>query len=239
MSNDLPRPRLPVWPCLAVFAVGLAVIPFDRAISHWATAIKLGGDVRRELEVAQQFGDLLSIALTGTLIGLLDPARRRVLWLGAGSLACAGLIGIAAKNLVGRPRPKFDDPVFLGPWGSYDLGAGGGVRHAWEFWRGHWADLTSMPSSHTLFAAALAAFLGFAYPRVRGLVIVLVVVVGVARVVLRSHYLSDVLVGGALGWFAGTLGMIMTHRWQVSRSHARVDAGSRGRAHPSPRTLQP
>jgi undecaprenyl-diphosphatase len=169
------------------------------------------------LEVAQQFGDLLSIALVATLIWLLDPTRRRVLWLGAGSLACAGIIGTAAKNLVGRPRPKFADASFLGPWGTYDLGANGGVRHAWEFWRGHWADLTSMPSSHTLFAAALAAFLAFAYPRLRGLVVVLVVVVGVARVVLRSHYPSDVLVGGAVGWFAGTLGMLAVVRWMNRR----------------------
>lgn len=217
MSIHTPPPRLPLWPCLAILATGLAVIPWDGPISTWVTSIKLGGDVKRELEVAQQFGDLLSIALVATLIWLLDPARRRVLWLGAASLAFAGIIGTAAKNLVGRPRPKYDDPSFLGPWGTYDLGESGGVRHAWEFWRGHWADLTSMPSSHTLFAAALAAFLAFAYPRLRRLVIVLVAVVGLARVVLRSHYPSDVLVGGALGWFAGTLGMLLAHRWKASR----------------------
>jgi len=221
LTSNFPTLRLPIVPCLAILGVGLAVIPFDGPISQWATSIQLGGDVKRELEVAQQFGDLLSIALTATLIWLLDPARRRVLCLGAASLACAGIIGTAAKNLIGRPRPKFDDPAFLGPWGTYDLGASGGVRHAWEFWRGHWADLTSMPSSHTLFAAALAAFLAFAYPRLRGLVIVLVVVVGVARVVLRSHYPSDVLVGGAVGWFAGTLGMRLVSQWEAKRATAR------------------
>lgn len=211
---------MPVWLCLALLATGLALIPWDGPISTWATSIKLGGDVKRELEVAQQFGDLLSTALVATLIWLLDPTRRRVLWLGAGSLVCAGIIGTAAKNLIGRPRPKFGDPSFLGPWGTYDLGANGGVRHAWEFWRGHWADLTSMPSSHTLFAAALAVFLAFAYPPLRVLVVGLVIVVGIARVVLGAHYASDVLVGGAIGWFTGTLGMLLVGRCMNRRAVA-------------------
>ena len=217
MATFCAPPRLPLWPCMAILFAGVAVIPFDSAISHWATSIALGGDMKRELEVAQQFGDLLSLVLIGVLILLLDPARRGVLWYGAASLGLAGLIGTLAKNLIGRPRPKFDHPAFLGPWGTYDLGANGGVRHAWEFWHGHWADLTSMPSSHTLFAAALAAFLAFAYPRLRGLVVVLVVIVGVARVVLRSHYPSDVLVGGAVGWLAGTLGIRQVYRWRLLR----------------------
>lgn len=218
--SDTSHARLHVRPCLVLLATGLFVIPWDGPISTWATSIRLGGDVKRELEVAQQFGDLLSIALVAILIWLLDPTRRRVLRLGAGSLACAGVIGTAAKNLTGRPRPKFRDPSFLGPWGTYDLGANGGVRHAWEFWHGHWADLTSMPSSHTLFAAALAAFLAFAYPRLRSLVVVLVVVVGAARVTLGAHYASDVLVGGAVGWFAGTLGMLLVSRWMNRRAVA-------------------
>lgn len=96
--------------------------------------------------------------------------------------------------------------------GTFDAGHADGPQHAWEFWKGHWADLTSMPSSHTTFAAAMAAFLAFAYAPLRGLVVVLTILVAVARVLLGAHYPSEVLVGAAIGWFGGTLGMQVVFR---------------------------
>lgn len=215
--------RFPLWPCLTLCVAGLSVIPWDAPISHWATSIKLGGDVRRELEVAQQFGGLLSITVVFTLIWLLDSARRRIIWSGVGSLACTGMFCTAAKLLFGRPRPKFNEPSLLGPWGTFDLGGKTGVRHAWEFWAGISSDLWSMPSSHTAFAAALAVFLAAAYPRLRGPVALSVAVVAIARVLLGAHYPSDVLVGAAIGWSAGVLGMMTVNRFLSERMRGMMD----------------
>ncbi|MBK7405600.1 MAG: hypothetical protein IPJ41_13470 [Phycisphaerales bacterium] len=66
-----------------------------------------------------------------------------------------------------------------------------------------------MPSA-TLFAAALAAFLVYAYPRLRGLVVVLVVVVGVARVTLGALRLGC---DGGRGRWGGS-----AERWGCSWS---------------------
>lgn len=219
MNSATSPPRLLSWHCPIVLLVGLSMIPWDAPISRWCSTVRIGGDIKRELQVVQQFGDLVSIVLTGTLIWLLDSGRRYVLWLGGGALACAGIVGTAAKSLIGRPRPKFGDPSFLGPWGTFNAPGFDGPRHAWEFWKKGWADLTSMPSSHTLFAAALAAFLALAYPRLRVLVVLLTALVGIARVVLGAHYPSEVFVGGALGWLAGSSGMLVVYRLQQSRQH--------------------
>jgi undecaprenyl-diphosphatase len=57
-----------------------------------------------------------------------------------------------------------------------------------------------MPSSHTLFAAALSVFLTALYPSIRVLVFALAVVVGLGRVLFDAHWPTDVIVGGAMGW---------------------------------------
>jgi hypothetical protein len=74
-----------------------------------------------------------------------------------------------------------------------------GVRHAWEIGSGISSDLWSMPSSHTVYAAALAVCLSRMYPRLTPIVTVLACIVGLARVLLQAHWASDVFVGAALG----------------------------------------
>jgi len=188
---------------LTLLVLAAVLIPFDGAINGWAASIgdRLGGDLKRELETYQQFGGLGSIILVAVLIVLLDSKRK-------GRLVDLGLVVAAtfavvqpAKMLIGRPRPRFDDPgVFLGPFGRYEVSESIGPRHAWEIGSGIQSDLWSMPSSHTAFAVALGAFLVALYPRILPLVIFLVALVGAARVLLNAHYPSDVVAGGAVGY---------------------------------------
>lgn len=193
---------LRTWlPHLLVGAVLFAaLLPFDGAISRAARQLHLGGDVRREVEALQQFGQLTSSVLVALAIWLADPkSRRRLADLGAAFLVTAVIV-IAMKGLVGRPRPLYDDPLcFLGPLGEYPVSPVVGVRHAWEFWAGISSNLWSMPSSHTAYAAVLGVFVAMICPRLRPLMLGLVAFVGVARVVTGGHYPTDVVVGGAIG----------------------------------------
>jgi membrane-associated phospholipid phosphatase len=160
----------------------------------------LGGDVVRELGALQQFGALSSLLLIGCVIWLLDARRRHALADLALAAVATSLAALAAKMLIGRPRPKFDDPgVILGPFGAYPLGPARGVHHAWAFWEDISSDLWSMPSSHTAAAAALAVFLAATYPPLRWLAWAMVALVGLSRVLFGAHWPADVALGAAVG----------------------------------------
>lgn len=196
-----PARRDWAWP-LALGVVGVLIfLPLDGPITKFFNTIRLGGDVRREAEWLQQYGQLSSIVITIILILLLDTDRarvRRILdWIAA---AVAALVVVnLVKMTVGRPRPKFDDPWgFIGPLGVYPI-PNVGLRHAWEFWRGISSDLWSMPSSHTAYAVVMSVALAALYPRLRIFAIVMAVLVGLCRVLVHAHYPSDVIAGAALG----------------------------------------
>lgn len=191
---------------LAIVFLG-ALIPIDGVLSGWAVQFReehLGGDIVRELGALQQYGQGAVTILVAWAIWLQQPTlRRRLLdWLLAIGIASA--VGYPLKMLIGRPRPKFADPEhFLGPFGVYPVSESVGVRHAWEIGSGISSDLWSMPSSHTLFAALMSSMLWVWYPRLRPIAVVMVLLVGSARVLFAAHYPSDVLVGGALGLLIG------------------------------------
>jgi membrane-associated phospholipid phosphatase len=177
--------------------------------------VRLGGDFRREMEAFQQWGQGVSTALVMLAIWLADPARRRRLLDWGAALLVTGIAVNAIKLLIGRPRPKYDDPlVFLGPFGQYPVIRGErpvGIFHAWDLSAPISAELWSMPSSHTAYAAVMAAALAALYPRLRPLVIGCAVAVGASRLITGAHYPTDVLIGGLLGMAIGAAAM--RHRW--------------------------
>jgi membrane-associated phospholipid phosphatase len=188
-------------------AIAAVLFPLDGPISTtltgWYRSGSLGGDIRRELEMLQQFGGLSSLILTALIVWAAAPGRRALLPALAAACGLTWLVVQAFKMLVGRPRPSLGDPgLLLGPFGAYPLPdvTPPGVYHAWEFWEPISSRLWSMPSSHTSAAAALAVWLAWAFPGLRWIGVVLVGVVGLTRVLTGAHYLGDVVVGGALGF---------------------------------------
>jgi membrane-associated phospholipid phosphatase len=101
-------------------------------------------------------------------------AMAAFVWL---SVALPGLANDVVKLLVGRARPTVEAgglaPVTFG--------------YAYQ----------SFPSGHTAVAFGLAFAVGMLWPRWRWAMLLFAVAVGASRIMLRAHYLGDVI-GGAL-----------------------------------------
>lgn len=200
---------------LVVAAVGAAVlIPFDWPVREAIKSIPLGGDVKRELEMLQQFGGVSVFILVTIVIALLDRARvRRVLdWLLAVGLGT--LVFNAMKILTGRHRPDVGlERVWIGPFGHYDFAGHGDLARPIEFWKPGVFDNLSFPSTHTTHAAIAAVFLAAMYPPLRWLVWPLVALTAVMRVYVGAHWFSDVFVGACLGYALGHV--VVDRYWGV------------------------
>ncbi|RDV01046.1 phosphatase PAP2 family protein [Undibacter mobilis] len=130
--------------------------------------------------------------------------------------AAVGLPGLFAslvKNMIGRARP----------------GVGGSIN-PFLFDPFHWAPAyASMPSGHgTTAFAALAAF-GTLFPRARTALLIYAVIIATSRVVIRAHYVSDVMVSAAFG----IVGVILVRRW-FAAVHLGFAIGPDGRIVPYP-----
>ncbi len=109
--------------------------------------------------------------------------RTRGLW-GAGAVAIAGVLDQVVKNVVCRARPSAPRAgTFFAKFPCFPA--------AYAF--------ASFPSGHATTAFAAALVLALWYPRWAGVFVGLAVLVGLSRVVLGSHFPSDVLAGALLG----------------------------------------
>jgi membrane-associated phospholipid phosphatase len=145
--------------------------------------------VRDILNVFENFGNGLGVAVIFLAIFVLDPVRR---WAFPRLLCCAFGAGLASnglKLLLARSRPNnFSFPgdvwnTFIGWFPGYSAHSIG----------------QSFPSAHTATAVGLAAGLVWLYPRGRWLFPIFAVLVGCQRIQAGAHFLSDVLAGATVG----------------------------------------
>ncbi len=100
------------------------------------------------------------------------------------SIVFSGIFVIILKFTFARYRPKLFIEKHLFGFSWFDIGY----------------DVSSFPSGHTAIAFAAMVSLGYIFPKFKYIFLLLAILVGVSRVVLDAHYISDVLVGAFLGF---------------------------------------
>ena len=67
-------------------------------------------------------------------------------------------------------------------------------------------DKYSFPSGHSITAFAVAIAIGLFYPELLGTLLTVAMLIAASRIILGMHFLSDVLVGAAIGAILGEIG---------------------------------
>jgi len=201
----MPTPNSPRWAFWAAGAFFLLTWPAfygDLPIARWLSANPLSGDFCRLVRWSELFAHGLGVAVIGLMGFVLDAQQR---WRIPRLLASAYVPGILAsmsKLIVARIRPgKLDldsnlSETFVG-WLPTVLGTPSGLDYG--------AHLQSLPSGHTATTVGLAIGLTHLYPQGRWLFVAFAVLAAFQRIHGASHYLSDTLVGAAIGFLGAAL----------------------------------
>jgi membrane-associated phospholipid phosphatase len=206
------RPGAGVSRVAASLLVLLVVVPFDAALHDLAFRVVNTHGVRLVANGVTHLGTswasaglLGALALVGRGAG--DAGLVRASLGGIAGVALGSVAGQAAKQVVCRGRPKL-----LDGWGLAPLaGEGPGPAEraaALRFF--HWpcprdSLYHSFPSGHAVAAFAVAAALVTAAPRRRAVWLGAAAAVGASRVLLNAHFVSDVVSGALIGWWATRL----------------------------------
>ena len=190
---------------LAVFAANNYTLPGDEAAGSWISGID-SSSFNMLMESVSDLGDTLpaAIIVITLIIVLLSFGRR----LEAIFIAVLPLVGVVMntsfKFLVDRPRPG-NDPL------------GGGM---------------SFPSVHTIFAVILFGFLFIIALRliknrriaisVQVFSVVLILLMGVSRIYLEAHWLSDTLGSLLLGGVILALAFTIYDNYRSRRENMKV-----------------
>ena len=191
-QSSVPR-RSPLWGLLAGAAgflvvtlavVALPSVPGELAIRDWLLA-RATPPVVAVFRVINHAGHWRVLLPASLLLFLVVPQARRRWWIWGGMMLAAPICEGLLKNLIGRARPEEASMAF--------------------------------PSGH---ATAAAAFFGALFylaatlpPLPRALVrvgaVVTIVLVAIARVVLRAHWPTDTLAGIALGLTLASIAAVL------------------------------
>jgi membrane-associated phospholipid phosphatase len=191
--------------------LAVAALTVDLRLAAWCKSQQFPSDLKKFFGLTEVFGHGLGVGLILVAIWQLDRQRLWALPRVMATAYGAGLLADLAKLLLGRTRPEFADlhgrvlDTFVG-WLPM---LSGGSRQQ------------SFPSAHTATAVGLALALAWLYPRGRWLFLGLAVCVACQRISHKAHFLSDTLVGAALGSLSAALflraGRVATlfDRWEA------------------------
>jgi membrane-associated phospholipid phosphatase len=191
--------RWPLW-VVALLTAAAAALRVDLPLARWCVDDICFSPIRNLFHCAEPFGHAVGVLLIVVVIDQLDRPRRRVLPLLLATAWGAGLAADVLKMLVTRVRPyrlesqgfDFQGDVWstFGEW--LPIFGGGSAGQ-------------SFPSAHVATATAFAIVLGAVYPVGQRIFLVLAVLVACQRIESGFHYLSDTLVGAAVGLVVGVI----------------------------------
>jgi hypothetical protein len=196
-------------------AVTTATILFaDRPVNRFAVEqIRTNKSVVSASTYVTNFGGLYeayTLAALGTY-GLLfkKDKEKTTTILATQAYITAATIETALKYLTGRQRPSYYDPV---------TGLNSHVFHGpfYHFLKKDNSSFESFPSGHTTVAFAAATVFAMEYREYRAIPIIAysaATAIGLSRIVQNQHWISDVLVGAALGFLCGRQVVNNYHRY--------------------------
>jgi undecaprenyl-diphosphatase len=184
-----------VWLIPLGLILTLLAFPADEPVAH--AMAEVGPRIKRVAELVTWFGKggvILYpsgiLILAGFAMKVARPAREagldpvlRALIVIFVIVAAAGIADDLLKMIFGRARP------FM--WLAGDESGFQPFRFKSQF--------TSFPSGHTTTSFAAAVAFGSLFPRWRPVFALFAVAIGLSRIVLDVHYVSDVVCGAALG----------------------------------------
>lgn len=127
-----------------------------------------------------------------------NPKGREIGVLGTESLLDALIVSGVLKEVFRRARPD--------------------EKHAGDFWAGG----TSFPSGHAMQMWSIASLLDHEYKHKRIVGITAYTLAGIvsaSRIAAEKHFASDIVAGGAMGWFIGRY-VYKTHMSHLAHTHA-------------------
>ena len=126
------------------------------------------------------------------------------------AIALPGLVVTIVKGLIGRMRPSDLGPFTYSPW-------------SWQH------KFASLPSGHSAAAFAAAFAIGALWPRIRVPLWIFAAVIGLSRVIIQAHFVSDVVAAA----FVGVFGALVVRNWFAARRLAFLP-GRDGAVHAMP-----
>lgn len=170
-----------------VAVVAFAIdVPLQRAVSTGRPP----SVVQDYFNAAETFGNGFGVVMVVLAVVVLDASRRvQTSRLIAASLG-AGIVADLVKLGVSRSRPHSISLEQVTAWDTFS---------GWAPLLSAGSQGQSFPSAHTACAFGLAAALAYAYPGGARMFYSFAAGVALQRVCMGAHFLSDVVIGAALG----------------------------------------
>lgn len=187
----------PIYVAATLIAAATVLWPLDLPLAAILNRFQIYGDPKEILTVAETFGHGVGVAIVLIAVWLLSFESRRFLPALLASSLGSGIAADIIKLCVARQRPRdfeFASDSVLDTFAGFFPGFGPSA-------------MQSFPSAHSATAVGFAVALAVCFPKGKWFFYVLAALTCFSRMQVGAHYLSDVLVGAAVGIVVATISL--------------------------------